>query len=179
MQHLGSHLCRDLQFIIDSNNPAWARSMLKLLLETAAKVRKREDRKLSDEDDKGVRKRYRTIITKGKRELPEPPPRTNGKRGRVAKSDAENLHAALEHHEDAVLRFARHPDVEFTNNRSERDLRMAKVKQKISGCFRSQRYAAMQCRNSSYLKSMAHQGYNPLTAIQVALKGKAAEMLRD
>ncbi len=54
---------------------------------------------------------------------------------------------------------------------------MAKVKQKISGCFRSAQHAAAWCRIYSDLKSMAHQGYNPLTAIQIALNGKAVEMI--
>ena len=78
-----------------------------------------------------------------------------------------------------MLRFVREPDVPFTNNRAERDLRMAKVKQKVSGCFRTTRHAAAYCRISSYLQSMAHQGYNPLTAVQIALKGAAARTLED
>ncbi len=54
---------------------------------------------------------------------------------------------------------------------------MAKVKQKISGCFRSTKYADAYCRISSYLKSMGYKGYNPMTAIQIALMGKAEEMV--
>ncbi len=57
----------------------------------------------------------------------------------------------------------------FTNNRAERDLRMAKVKQKVSGCFRKERYANAYCRISSYLQTMANQGVNSLVAIQLAL----------
>ena len=73
-----------------------------------------------------------------------------------------NLWERLKNYETAVLRFAKHPDVAFTNNRAERDLRMAKVKQKVSGCFRTRKYAEAYCRISSYLQSMANQGYNPL-----------------
>ena len=76
-----------------------------------------------------------------------------------------------------MLRFASNPDVPFTNNRAERDIRMAKVKQKVAGCFRTPRYAAAYCRISSYLQSMACQGYNPLTAIEIALNGNAASMV--
>ena len=54
---------------------------------------------------------------------------------------------------------------------------MAKVKQKISGCFRSLRHAEAHCRISSYLQSLARQGYNPLAAIQIALNGNAAKMI--
>ncbi len=63
--------------------------------------------------------------------------------------------------------------------RAERDIRMAKVRQKVSGCFRTLRHAEAHCRISSYLQSMAYQGYNPLTAIQIALNGTAATMIEQ
>ncbi|NQZ52598.1 MAG: transposase, partial [Moritella sp.] len=66
----------------------------------------------------------------------------------MAKSDAHNLWERLSKHEDAVLLFARNAHVPFTNNRAERDLRMAKVKQKVSGCFRNVEYAHAYCRIS-------------------------------
>lgn len=81
----------------------------------------------------------------------------------------------LKKYEEAVLLFAKEAHVPFTNNRAERDLRMAKVKQKISGCFRRKQYAHAYCRISSYLQSMASQGVNPLVAIQIALTGNASE----
>ena len=71
-----------------------------------------------------------------------------------------------------MLLFARNPHVPFTNNRAERDLRMSKVKQKVSGCFRKPQYAEAYCRISSYLQTMANRGYNPLVAIQLALSGQ-------
>ncbi|EQD55624.1 transposase, partial [mine drainage metagenome] len=92
------------------------------------------------------------------------PAKQNGQRGRVAKSDAHNLWERLKEHEGAVLLFARDPNVPFTNNRAERDLRMSKVKQKVSGCFRKAQYAEAYCRISSYLQTMANRGYNPLVA---------------
>ena len=145
--------------------------------ETAHKVGKSKHRKLTEQDDRSVRKRYRTILSKAKREFPQPPPRSSGKRGRIAKSDAENLHQAFTRYETEILRFTRNPDVAFTNDRSERDKRMANVEQKVSGCFRSPKYADAWCRISSCLKSMAYQGYNPLTAIQIARNGNADNMI--
>ncbi len=78
----------------------------------------------------------------------------------------------LKEHEAAVLLFAKDSDVPFTNNRAERDLRMSKVKQKVSGCFRKAEFAQAYCRISSYLQTMANQGVNPLVAIQMALSGQ-------
>jgi len=111
------------------------------------------------------------VLTRGDKQLPPIPPRVDGKRGRLAKSDAHNLHERLRKHEAAVLLFAKDPYVSFTNNRAERDLRMAKVKQKVSGCFRTVTYAEAYCRISSYLQTKSAEGVNPLFAIQMALAG--------
>ncbi|MCZ0937537.1 MAG: IS66 family transposase [Caldilineaceae bacterium] len=173
----GSHLLRNLAFIEEAHGHAWARHMGNLLLRTCRRVREQENKALNDADYQAVRTRYRTLLTQAKRELPTPPKRLAGQRGRPAKSDAENLHEALTNYETEALRFARDPDVPFTNNRAERDIRMAKVKQKVAGCFRTATYADAYCRISSYLQSMACQGYNPLSAIEIALNGNAATMV--
>ncbi len=168
----GSHLLRELVFIIDSNQYRWASNMKRLLQETCRIVAEREEKCLTDKEYANLQKRYRNILTRGSKELPEIPPKPKGKRGKMAKSDAHNLWERLKKYETAVLLFARDPYVPFTNNRAERDLRMAKVKQKISGCFRRQRYAQAYCRISSYLQTMANEGVNPLVAIQLALQVK-------
>jgi transposase len=109
----------------------------------------------------------------GREAAATPTPAQAGSRGRIAKSDAHNLWERFKQHEDAVLLFAKVPHVPFTNNRAERDLRMSKVKQKVSGCFRKrEEYAEAYCRISSYLQTMANRGYNPLVAIQMALSGQ-------
>ena len=175
----GAHLLRELTFIVDAHDYAWAKRMKRLLLYACHAVSKRDDKGLSEDEYKAVQKRYRTLLTQGEKELPPIPPRQKGQRGKVAKSDAHNLWERLKKHESAVLRFAKHPDVAFTNNRAERDLRMSKVKQKVSGCFRTRKYAEAYCRISSYLQSMANQGYNPLVAIQIALAGRAVDNLPE
>jgi hypothetical protein len=168
----GSHLLRELAFIFEANGYAWARNMKRLLQETCIKVSKSEEKKLTDKDLVNLQKRYRNILTRGAKELPVIPPKPSGKRGKLAKSDAHNLLERLQTHEASVLLFAKDPHVSFTNNRAERDLRMAKVKQKVSGCFRTEVYAKAYCRISSYLQTMANKGYNPLIAIQMALAGE-------
>ncbi len=119
-----------------------------------------------------LHKRYRNILTRGDKELPRISPKPSGKRGKLTKSDAHNLWERLKKHEQSVLLFVQAPHVAFTNNRAEQDLRMAKVKQKVSGCFRADIYAHAYCRISSYLQTMANKGYNPLIAIQMALAGE-------
>ena len=171
----GSHLLRELQFIVDSNRYPWARNVKRLLKETCAKVSASDAKQVTEQDYRNLQKRYRNILTRGARELPPIPARPKGKRGRIAKSDAHNLWERLKKHEQAVLLFAKHSTVPFTNNRAERDLRMSKVKQKVSGCFRTERYAQAYCRISSYLQTMGYRGYNPLVAIQIALSGEIYE----
>ncbi len=168
----GSHLLRELKFVIDSNHYPWAVNMKRLLQETCAKVSKRKRKKLTQAEYQDLQKRYRNILTRAEKELPPIPARRPGKRGRIAKSDAHNLWQRLKQYEPAVLIFAKESYVPFTNNRAERDLRMSKVKQKVSGCFRTEHYAKAYCRISSYLQSMANRGYNPLVAIQMALSGQ-------
>jgi len=168
----GSHLTRELTAAIESNNYRWAFNMKALLLETCKKVSRLKKKNLSDKQYANLQKRYRNILTRGESELPVIPPKPNGKRGVMAKSDAHNLWARLKEYESAVLLFAKKSEVSFTNNRAEQDLRMAKVKQKVSGCFRSEIYAKAYCRISSYLQTMATKGHNPLIAIQMALAGE-------
>ena len=168
----GSHLLRELTFIVEANGYDWALNMKHLLQETCIKVSKSSEKKLDDKDLVNLQKRYRNILTRGKKQLPAIPPKPSGKRGKLAKSDAHNLLERLQAHEASVLLFAKDPYVSFTNNRAERDLRMSKVKQKVSGCFRTEAYALAYCRISSYLQTMANKGYNPLIAVQMALAGE-------
>ena len=83
------------------------RNMKRLLQQTCVSVAKRKSKQLTQGEYKNLQKRYRTILTRGEKELPPIPPRQNGKRGRIAKSDAHNLWERLKQHEEAVLLFAR------------------------------------------------------------------------
>jgi len=168
----GAHLLRELTFVNEANPYGWAQQMKALLQAACQAVRERVNKKLDPNELARLQRRYRTILTKGANKMPPIPKQQNGKRGRIAKSDAHNLLERLIKHEQAVLLFARNADVPFTNNRAERDLRMSKVKQKVSGCFRNPDYANAYCRITSYLQTMTNRGYNPLVAIQIALSGE-------
>jgi transposase len=167
----GSHLLRELTFIVQANDYRWAANLKALLKDACKTVARSKQKKLTVAEYATLQRRYRNILTRGGSELPEIPPKPSGQRGNMAKSDARNLWERLYKHEEAVLLFAKDSNVAFTNNRAERDLRMAKVKQKVSGCFRNTEYAHAYCRISSYIQTMANKGYNPLIAIQMALAG--------
>jgi transposase len=168
----GSHLIRELTYVVETNNYRWASALKELLLKTCKKVSGRKKKKLSKKEYSDLQKSYRNILSKGEAEMPVIPAKPNGMRGKMAKSEAHNLWERFKIYESAVLLFAKKSEVSFTNNRAERDLRMAKVKQKVSGCFRKEIYARAYCRISSYLQTMASKGYNPLIAIQMALAGE-------
>ncbi|MDE0305962.1 MAG: transposase [Albidovulum sp.] len=151
----GANLLREPTFIFVSSDYQGARLMKKLLFEARHWVSKGKSRILGGVEYLPIRRRYRTILSQGDGERPEIPKRKKGQRGRIAKYDAHKLHARLEKHEDAVLRFLHDLYVSFTNSAGERGLRMAKAKIKVSGCFRTLVYAEDRCQISSYLQSMA------------------------
>ena len=70
------------------------------------------------------------------------------------------------------------PDESFNNNTGEQNIRMSKVEIKVTGCFRTERYTHAWCRISSYLDSLKALGYNPHVAVQIALAGNAADMIK-
>ena len=168
----GSHLLRELTFVVDAHRYQWARRMKRLLQGACKHVSDCDEKCLNDTEYARLKKCYQKILAQGTREMPAIPDKPEGKRGKIAKSDAHNLLERLQKHETSVLLFAKDPLVPFTNNRGERDLRMSKVKQKVSGCFRSEIYAHAFCRITSYLQTMAYKGVNPMIAIQMALAGE-------
>lgn len=168
----GSHLLRELKFIEDLNKFSWATRMKKLLQKSAIICNKRKKkRKLTESENKKLVKNYKKILQDALTEMPKFPMPT-GKKGRVKHTDAQNLWLRLEKHEYSVLMFARETDVDFTNNRAERDIRVSKIKQKNSGGFRTLEMAKAFYRISSYIKTMRYKGYSSLEAISLALNGK-------
>ena len=87
----GSHLLRELTFIKDAHDYAWAHNMKRLLQETCKKVSVRTEKRLSDKELLNLQKRYRNILTRGEKELPTIPPKLSEKHDKLPKSDAHNL----------------------------------------------------------------------------------------
>jgi transposase len=120
------------------------------------------------------RTRYQQLLKEA--EIACPPPhesqRKKGQRGRLKRSKSRNLLDRLIQFEDDVLRFMVELDVPFTNNQSERDLRMSKVQQKISGCFRSKLGAKFFSRIRSYLSTCAKNGVSSAEALRLLFEGQ-------
>lgn len=102
------------------------------------------------------RRRYRQILSQA--ELEEPPPEPKVGRDRPKSTPGRNLLRRLAEHEEAVLAFALVNGVPFTNNQAERDLRPAKVKQKVSGCFRTNQGAGVYARLQGVISICRKQG---------------------
>ncbi len=126
------------------------------------------------------RKRYRALLDVAEKECPAPDEsQRKGRRGRLARSKARNLLERLRDFENDVLRFMVEDEVPFSNNQAENDLRMTKVQQKISGCFRSWEGAKMFCRIRSYLSTCRKQGLSASAALRLLFEGKSPRFMES
>ena len=161
-----AHHLRELEWAAQFENQAWAKQMKELLIEINA-----QEQEIPLSQQAAYEERYRAILKAGETECPVTP-KLSPKRGRIKKSKSRNLLERLQAFEAETLRFMREPDVPFTNNQGERDLRMAKVQQKISGCFRSENGARTFFRVRSYLATCQKQGVNPMLALKLLFNGE-------
>lgn len=152
-----AHHLRELQRVWEQDKQAWAQRMQTLLC-TMNDAVKNAGGSLPPDKAEGWRKAYRQCLKKAEEECPPPDEsQRQGKRGRLKRTRARNLLERLRDYETDVLRFLDDPTVPFTNNQGERDIRMLKVQQKISGCFRSFEGARIFCRVRSLLSTARKQ----------------------
>lgn len=118
-----------------------------------------------------IKQRYRKVVLAGMRANPPPPSEAERRRGRKKRTKARNLLERLWAHRGEVLRFAHDFRVPFSNNVAERDLRMMKVQQKISGTFRSWTGAVDFALIRSYLATARKRGINVIEAIAAVFAG--------
>jgi len=172
-----AHHLRELERAFEHDGQKWAKKMQDLLVEINEATEKAGGR-LAAKMAKAFVSRYRNVLTRGDRECPPPDPKDHvGKRGRAARSKSRNLLERLREFETETLRFMTNKVVPFTNNQGERDIRMTKVQQKISGCFRSFEGAQIFCRVRSYLSTCGKQGLAPTDALQMLFAGRLPDFI--
>lgn len=165
-----AHHLRDLVFLFEQEEQMWAKKMFDHLVNMNNFVREQSEQ-LTQQQKEPWLEQYRTIMAEGwkKNPLPMKPPKK--KRGRPAKTKSQNLLTRFADFEDSVLAFLHDKNVPFTNNLAEQDIRMIKVRLKISGCFRTVRGAEHFARIRSYLSTARKQGRNILDSITAAING--------
>lgn len=162
-----AHLLRDLIFIKERFKQNWAEQLIHLLLKMkAAKERAMNQGKsaLGKVTLNKYKTQFELIVQQGFKQNPFKPP-TQKKRGRHKRTPARNLLERLKKYVDDILRFLFDFRVPFDNNFSERDIRMMKVKQKISGCFRSLYGANIFTRIRSFIVTARKQNVNVFEAL--------------
>ena len=172
-----AHHLRELERAWEQDKQKWARDIRDLLLQINKAV---DDTggQLTAADSIKYRQQYRNLLEKAQKECPPPDEsQRKGKRGRLKRSKSRNLLERLVDFETETLRFMDDVNVPFSNNLGERDIRMTKVQQKISGCFRSMKGAAFFCRVRSYLSTCKKHEVRASEALRLLFEGKLPEFL--
>jgi transposase len=163
-----AHHLRELTYVFEQMGQAWAKCLFDLLLAACHEVAA-VGAPLPAERIAYYRTAYDQILTTGEAANPRAPP--SGKRGRTKQSKALNLIDRLRLYADDVWRFMIDPAVPFTNNLGEQVIRMPKVKQKVSGGFRTAGGLDTFCTIRSYLATMHKQGANLFNALTLTFQG--------
>jgi len=168
-----AHHLRELTALFEQQQQPWAKQMKELLLEIKQALEKAAEcgqPRLPVLLECRFEGRYRSLLKAGF--AANPPPAPSRKRGREAQGEARNLLLRLQNGQEAVLAFMYDLSIPFDNNQAERDLRMMKVKQKISGGFRSQEGADAFNRIRGYISTLRKQGHNLLSALRNLFLGQ-------
>ncbi len=174
-----SHHTRELERAWDHDGQQWAKETKTFLLDLNQVVNEAGGMLPTEQAKIQIEKYHQLLNQKADIECPPPDEtqRANGKRGRLKRSKSRNLLERLRNFAPDVLRFVENENVPFTNNQGENDIRMTKVQQKISGCFRSMEGAKIFCRIRSYLSTCRKQGLSPSQALNLLFQGENPDFM--
>ena len=161
--YCNAHLIRELTFANENLKQKWAHNMIGLIFEIKEKVDQSEEGFLKEDSTSTCIERYKKIIEQAYEA--NPPPKKTGKKGRPKKGKALCLIERMDNHREEILRFMKERDVPFDNNLAERDLRMVKVRQKISGTFRNIDRVEDYCSIRSYISTVKKKNKDVFTAL--------------
>lgn len=168
-----AHILRELRFLHEEQGQIWAGELKNLLVNMKKAVETAQPcGKLAPEVVASFTASYSALLAQGCQANPPPEKPDLPKRGRLKQSSAQNLLQRLAQYQAAVLAFIHDFRVPFDNNLAERDLRMMKVKLKISGAFRTQLGAEIFADLRSYISTVRKQGLNVLESLHNALLGQ-------
>lgn len=167
-----AHHLRELTYAFEEMGQAWAERLIELLV-AACHETEQAGGVLTSDRLAAYRLNYDAILAEGEVANPRAPP--SGKRGRTGQSKALNLIDRLRTHADDVWRFASDHHVPFSNNLAEQAVRMPKVKQKVSGGFRTTAGLETFCVIRSYLATLHKQGANLFQALTAAFQGNVPQ----
>jgi len=167
-----AHLLRELVYAQEVTGQDWPVAMAELLLnaQRLSGAARQQGRPFDADAIAAFTTVYNDIVREGE-QLNPPKLKPDGKAGRCKQSDAHNLLRRFRLHADAILRFIADPTVPFSNNIAERAVRMPKVKQKVSGCFRTTAGADNFCTIRSCLDTLRKQGHSMLEVLRRAFAG--------
>jgi hypothetical protein len=164
-----AHHLRELIFVHEQHQQDWADHMIDCLLDIkdAVDQAKQTTDHLAQKQIQAFEVRYQQILDEGYAQnlLPPRPANARNKRGRRKKSKPRNLLERLDEHRKEALAFMYDFNVPFDNNQAERDLRMMKVQQKISGMFRTEDGAKAFCRIRSYISTARKNALGAIDAL--------------
>lgn len=166
----GAHLLREFTALVESGSK-WAQNFHAFLIDLYERSDKGKAAILTKERSIVLLK-YQDLLHQA--DLEEPPP-TKKPRGKPKKTKGRNLLDRLTKHQDAVLAFAFHTEVPFSNNQAERDIRPTKTKMKVSGCFRTHYGAEIYARIQSFISTVRKLQFNPFNELYTVLSGGIPE----
>ena len=170
-----AHHLRELLFVHEQYQQDWADLMIDCLLDIkdAVDQAKPSTDHLPERQIRAFEARYQKILDEGyaQNPLPPQPAKAKKKRGRPKKTKPRNLLERLDHHRNQAPAFIYDFNVPFDNNLAERDLRMMKVQQKISGTFRTEQGAKAFCRIRSYISTARKNALGAMDALARLFSG--------